>query len=68
MVTHNFQRPSPLCPVALEVVLQGGLGVVDGGIHVVNEVRRHQLLICVGENALPWMTDMATMLLDVAKS
>jgi hypothetical protein len=54
--------------VALEVVLQGGLGVVDGGIHVVNEVRRHQLLICVGENALPWMKDMATMLLDVAKS
>lgn len=39
--------------VTLEVVLQGSLGVIDGGVHVVNEVCRHQLLISEGEDALP---------------
>mmetsp|Transcript_27200 Transcript_27200/g.50953 ORF Transcript_27200/g.50953 Transcript_27200/m.50953 type:complete len:388 (+) Transcript_27200:52-1215(+) len=38
--------------LALQVVLQRGLGVVDGGVHVVNEVRGHQLLVGIGQNAL----------------
>ena len=55
--------------VALEVVLQGRLGIVDGGVHVVNEVRRHQLLIGVGENTLPgrfrWLNVSKTHVSDV---
>mmetsp|Transcript_50682 Transcript_50682/g.83391 ORF Transcript_50682/g.83391 Transcript_50682/m.83391 type:complete len:379 (-) Transcript_50682:25-1161(-) len=38
--------------LALEVVLQGRLGVVDGGVHVVDEVAGHQLLIGEGQNTL----------------
>merc|ERR1711988_767650 len=38
--------------LALQVVLQGSLGVIDGGMHVVDEVCRHQLLICVGKDTL----------------
>mmetsp|Transcript_3228 Transcript_3228/g.3973 ORF Transcript_3228/g.3973 Transcript_3228/m.3973 type:complete len:359 (-) Transcript_3228:18-1094(-) len=38
--------------LALQVVLQGGLGVVDGGVHVVDEIRRDQLLISEGKDAL----------------
>mmetsp|Transcript_45009 Transcript_45009/g.80964 ORF Transcript_45009/g.80964 Transcript_45009/m.80964 type:complete len:373 (+) Transcript_45009:169-1287(+) len=38
--------------LTLQVVLQGSLGVIDRGVHVVDEVRGHQLLISVGKDTL----------------
>merc|ERR1712137_86570 len=38
--------------LARQVVLQGGLGVIDGGVRVVDEIRRSKLLICVGQDSL----------------
>merc|ERR1719242_2146640 len=45
---HNLEEAL----LAWQVVLQGGLGVIDGGVHIVDEVRGHQLLIRVGEDTL----------------
>merc|ERR1712039_1152967 len=35
-----------------QVVLKRSLCIVNGGVHIVNKVLRHKLLVCEGENAL----------------
>ena len=45
---HNLEEAL----LTLQVVLESGLGVIDGGVHVAHEVHGHQLLIGEGEDAL----------------
>merc|ERR1719316_956465 len=48
----SIQEIDKLLKDASTSYMKGGLGVIDGGVHVVDEVRGHQLLIRVGEDTL----------------